>query len=75
MPYDLIFYGAMAIIFIGIIVRSAKARRERRREASSDGPMTAGESNARSGLRASHGRDGNSDSGGGGDGGGGGGGD
>lgn len=28
MPWDLIFYGSMAIIFIGIMAASARARRE-----------------------------------------------
>jgi hypothetical protein len=32
MPYDLIFYGAMAIIFIGIIAASRRARKERDRD-------------------------------------------
>lgn len=41
MPWDLIFYGSMAIIFMGIIAASARARRQRRTGGTSEG-STAG---------------------------------
>lgn len=48
MPWDLIFYGAMAVIFLGIMAASARARRER-----SDGSERPGRTTPRNGDRKS----------------------
>ena len=58
LPWDLVYYGSMAIIFIGIIAASRRARKARREADQGDDRTVPGAVRRRSPAENSQGGDG-----------------